>query len=210
MEVPAKEGMMHLQVVKFGKKTWRRAWAILFPPSLTGIGRLELYNMRDGGVGDQGPAYKQALKGTDKRLIRLDDCLSISLAPEEACPRDCSAFYLNTTQRTYTLAAPAPHDWMPIICQHAFQRKDRSPALRNRDHSPEPSMSENELYSSWSSGEFQVSVQWTEAAARCNLVGPYLLSVSRRRSRCRTPARPSPSTAGPIGCSVALDRTRTL
>uniref|UniRef100_A0A672PCJ9 PH domain-containing protein n=1 Tax=Sinocyclocheilus grahami TaxID=75366 RepID=A0A672PCJ9_SINGR len=74
-----------------------------------GIGRMELYDMPSG------------LRKTDKRVIRLTDCLSITPAPGESCPTDCSAFFLNTTSCTYTIAAPTQEDWMTVLCQLAFQ-----------------------------------------------------------------------------------------
>ncbi|KAJ8396751.1 hypothetical protein AAFF_G00013500 [Aldrovandia affinis] len=186
MEIPAKEGMLHLQGFKFGMKSWRRAWAMLFPPSSFGIGRVELYSLRDSGGSGPGPTQaKQGLKEADKRVIRLDDCVSVCAAPEEACPRDCTAFYLSTTQRTYALAAPSADAWVTVICQLAFQKNDRDPELKSRTLNKETPMSENELYSTWSShtpaepGEFRVTVGQTKAADRCKLSGSYLLSVSR-------------------------------
>ncbi|KAJ8282717.1 hypothetical protein COCON_G00052360 [Conger conger] len=194
MEVPAKEGLLHLQSVKFGKKSWRRIWAMLFTPSSYGIGRVELYHMRDGGVGSAVPAQvKQVLKGVDKRVIRLDDCLSICPIPEEVCPRDCSAFALSTTQRTYALAAPPADDWMPILCQMAFQKNNRNLDLKSTGQVVP--MAENELYSSWRSGQYQVVVQRTEAAVRCNLAGSYLLSPSAEALTLL-----DPQTALPLYC----------
>ncbi|KAG7464865.1 hypothetical protein MATL_G00170090 [Megalops atlanticus] len=152
MEIPAKEGMLHLQGVKFGKKTWRRTWAMLFQPSSTGVGRMELYDLRDGGGSPGVIPAKQGLKRADKRVIRLADCLSINPAPEEVCPRDCTAFCLSTTQRNYILAALPGENWVAILCQLAFQRNDRNPNPKPRPQSEEASMAENELYSSWSSG----------------------------------------------------------
>uniref|UniRef100_A0A673JGJ3 PH domain-containing protein n=1 Tax=Sinocyclocheilus rhinocerous TaxID=307959 RepID=A0A673JGJ3_9TELE len=91
------------------QKIWRKSWLILFEPSPAGIGRMELYDMPSG------------LRKTDKRVIRLTDCLSITPAPGESCPTECSAFFLNTTSCTYTIAAPAQEDWITVLCQLAFQ-----------------------------------------------------------------------------------------
>lgn len=194
MEIPAKEGMLHLQGVKFGKKSWRRIWAMLFAPSSYGIGRVELYNMRDGGAGGAVPAPARQGKGADKRVIRLDDCLSVCTVAEEDCPRDCSAFYLSTAQRTYALAAPPTDDWVSIISQLAFQRNNRKLSL-NSTGSEAVQMLDNELYSSWSSGVYQVIVQRTEAAVRCNLAGSYLLLPSTEALTLQ-----DPKTASPLYC----------
>ncbi|XP_023694578.1 docking protein 3 [Paramormyrops kingsleyae] len=167
MEVPAKEGMLYLQVVKFGKKNWKRIWMMLFPASSSGIGRVELYVVRDGQM-------KPGIWKAGRRVIRLADCLSICPAPEESCPPDHVAFYLNTTQRTYALAAESHEDWVPRICQLAFQWSDGNQKWSRNE---EMLMEENELYSSWKTVQYKVSIQKTEAAVRCNLSGPYLLSL---------------------------------
>ncbi|XP_030001014.1 docking protein 1 isoform X2 [Sphaeramia orbicularis] len=56
MDVIVKEGMLYLQGAKFGKKTWRKVWTVLFKPSSTGVGRLELCNICDSPMTDQKKA----------------------------------------------------------------------------------------------------------------------------------------------------------
>lgn len=91
---------------------------MVFKPSMTGIGRIEMFDEREG----TGVSAKLAnLKKAEKRVIRLRECLSVTPALGESCPAGCSAFYLNTTQRIYTLAAPTEDDWVPAICSLAFQ-----------------------------------------------------------------------------------------
>lgn len=93
----------------------------LYQPSASGVGRIELYEMKDGPLGFSGGTSKPpGLKRMEKRVIRLTDCLSISPAPEESCPNEFSAFDVNTTQRTYTFAAPCNEDWMQTLCELAF------------------------------------------------------------------------------------------
>ncbi|KAJ8247158.1 hypothetical protein GJAV_G00259400 [Gymnothorax javanicus] len=193
MEISVKEGVLHLQGVKFGKKSWRQIRVVLFAPSLHGVGRVELYNMRDGAVGSIVPVLaKQGLKAVDKRVIQLDDCLSVCLAPGEVCPADCSAFCLTTSQRTYILAAPAADDWVFSICELAFQRNNTKQALKSTGQSEDVLMEDNELYSPWSSGEYRVTVQRTEAAVRCNLSGSYKLTASTDALTLRDPHTTSP------------------
>lgn len=96
------------------QKNWKKIWMMLFPPCSSGIGRVELYVVRDGQV-------KPGIWKAGRRVIRLADCVSICPAPEESCPPDHVAFYLNTTQRTYALAAESHEDWIPRLCQLAFQ-----------------------------------------------------------------------------------------
>lgn len=58
-----------------------------------------------------------------RRVIRLSDCLRVAEAGGEASsPRDTSAFFLETKERLYLLAAPAAErgEWMQAICLLAF------------------------------------------------------------------------------------------
>ncbi|XP_043112607.1 synapsin-1 [Puntigrus tetrazona] len=177
MDVISKEGPLFLQGVKFGKKIWRKSWLILFEPSPAGIGRVELYDMRDrGGLIGSATARPSGLRKTDKRVIRLTDCLSITPAPGESCPTDCSAFFLNTTSCTYTIAAPAQEDWISVLCQLAFQKTQRPEDGRKDKYT---ALADNELYSTWGAGQFQVTVQSTDASQRCKMSGSYLLSSGK-------------------------------
>ncbi|XP_052471328.1 docking protein 3-like [Carassius gibelio] len=177
MDVISKEGPLFLQGVKFGKKIWRKSWLILFEPSSSGIGRMELYDMRDrGGLMGSAAARPSGLRKTDKRVIRLTDCLSITPAPGESCPKDCSAFFLNTTSCTYTIAAPSQENWMTILCQLAFQKTQTTEDTK-KDKYTTPA--DNELYSTWGAGQFQVTVQSTDASQRCRMSGSYLLSSEK-------------------------------
>lgn len=97
---------------------------MLYKPSSTGVGRLELYTVLDA-ITDQRKAGRQ--KTPERKVVRLSDCLSITPAPKESCPQGCTAFYLNTTQCTYTLASSASQDWLSALCLLAFQVSHISP-----------------------------------------------------------------------------------
>ncbi|XP_039505086.1 docking protein 2 isoform X2 [Pimephales promelas] len=180
MDVISKEGPLFLQGVKFGKKIWRKSWLVLFEPSPAGIGRMELYDMRDGG-GLKGFAIARpaGLRKMDKRVIRLTDCLSITPAPGESCPTDCSAFFLNTTSCTYTIAAPTREDWISVLCQLAFQKTQGTEDARKVQKDKCMPPADNQLYSTWGAGQFQVTVQSTDASQRCRMSGSYLLSSEK-------------------------------
>ncbi|KAM7389560.1 hypothetical protein PAMP_023527 [Pampus punctatissimus] len=176
MDVIFKEGMLYLQGVKFGKRTWRKMWMVVFKPSSSGVGRLELYNIIDSyaAIDQKKPGR---LKTPERKVVRLSDCLSITPAPKESCPSGCTAFYLNTTQCTYTLASMTSQDWLSALCLLAFQ-KDPGESDKGNDLT----MEDNDLYSSWKSdltlppNQYQVTVQSTEASRRCKLIGEYLIS----------------------------------
>ncbi|XP_058261521.1 docking protein 3 isoform X2 [Hemibagrus wyckioides] len=178
MDVLVKEGSLFLQGVKFGK-IWRKIWVMVFKPSQVGVGRIEIYDVREGA----GMSAKLAnLKKTEKRVIRLAECLSVTPALGESCPTGCTAFYLNTVHRIYTLAAPIEDEWVPSLCSLAFQTNEgggeaRRPLGDGGD--VDAPMTENDIYSTLSPGQFQVTVASSEASVRCCMFGSYLLSPEK-------------------------------
>ncbi|XP_045841448.1 docking protein 2 isoform X2 [Meles meles] len=169
-EVAVKQGFLYLlQQQTFGKK-WRRFGAVLYGESDCALARLELQE------GPEKPRRGEAAR----RVIRLSDCLRVAEAGGEASsPRDTSAFFLETKERQYQLAAPTAErsDWIQAICLLAFpgQRKE---LLGPTGKGSRPRMEENELYSSTTAAprkEFVVTMRPTEASERCRLRGSYTL-----------------------------------
>ncbi|XP_036306295.1 docking protein 2 [Pipistrellus kuhlii] len=174
-DVVVKQGFLYLQQQQtFGKK-WRRFGAMLYGQSGCALARLELQE------GPEKPRRGEAAR----RVIRLSDCLRVTEAGGEASsPRDTSAFFLETRERLYLLAAPTAErgPWMQAICLLAF------PGQQKELPGPEgqgggPCMEENELYSSTTTGapckEFAVTVRPTEASERCRLRGAYTLRIGK-------------------------------
>lgn len=89
---------------------------VLFKPSSTGVGRLEFCPISDS---EQLKGGRQ--KTPERKVVRLSDCLSVTPAAKESCPAHCTAFYLNTTQCTYTFASMESQDWISALCMLAFQ-----------------------------------------------------------------------------------------
>ncbi|KAM6923474.1 uncharacterized protein dok3 [Xenentodon cancila] len=182
MDVVYKEGMLYLQNVKFGKRTWRKIWMLLFKPSSTGIGRLEFYNISESSfISDQLKAGRK--KTPDRKVVRLCDFLSVTPAVKEpSCPAGCTAFYLKTMQCTYTFASTDSQDWLGALAHLAFQRDPWESGKGDFEEGKGLPMEDNELYSSWkndqtpSPGQYQVMIQRTKAAKRCKLAGQYLVS----------------------------------
>lgn len=91
---------------------------VLFKPTFSGVGRLELHAVLDEGTATK---KRRAVKELEKIVVRLQDCLSAAPAPEEPCPVDCTAFYLNTLTCNYILASSASQQWLSAIWFIAFQ-----------------------------------------------------------------------------------------
>lgn len=91
---------------------------VLFKPSFSGVGRLELHAMLDEGTFTR---KRRAMKELEKTVVRLQDCLSAAPAPEESCPVHCTAFYLNTLTCNYILASSVSQQWLSAIWFIAFQ-----------------------------------------------------------------------------------------
>ncbi|XP_030595476.1 docking protein 3 [Archocentrus centrarchus] len=182
MEVIFKEGLLYLQGAKFGKKTWRKVWMVLYKPSSMGVGRMEFYAVADSSsLTEQKRAARQ--KTAERKVVRLTDCLSITPAPKESCPAGCAAFYLNTTQTTYTLASTSSQDWLSALCLLAFQKDPGESDKGDFEGGNGLTMADNDLYASWKSdltlppNQYQVTIQSTEASKRCKLSGEYLVSI---------------------------------
>ncbi|CAK6956461.1 docking protein 1 [Scomber scombrus] len=181
MDVIYKEGMLYLQGVKFAKKTWRKIWLVLFKPSSTGVGRLEFYTVIDSNA-ITDPKKASRLRTPERKVVRLSDCLSVTPAPKESCPSRCTAFYLNTTQSTYTLASMTSQDWLSALSLLAFQKDPGESDKGDFERGNGLTMEDNDLYSSWKTeltlppNQYQVTVQSTEASRRCKLVGDYVIS----------------------------------
>ncbi|XP_072289533.1 docking protein 3 [Eucyclogobius newberryi] len=184
MDASFKEGLLYLQAIKFGIKTWRKIWMALYKSSSSGVGRLELHTVVDGNTAAMYEQKKTVRpKSQARKVVRLSDCLSVTSASKESCPTDCEAFYLNTKSVTYTLASPTTQDWISALCLLAFQ-KDPEDAVKGAfDRGNGLIMEDNDLYSSWESDTTQppnvhpVTVRTTEASQRCNLTGDYLMSL---------------------------------
>ncbi|CAB1429961.1 unnamed protein product [Pleuronectes platessa] len=181
MDVIFKEGLLYQQGVKFGKRTWRKIWMVLYRPSSTGVGRLELFTVCDkNNATDQKRAGRQ--KTPDRKTVRLCDCLVVTPAPDKSCPQGCTAFYLKTIQCTYTLASTTSQDWLSAVSLLAFQKDREESDKRRLEGGNGLTMENNDLYSSWKTNpilplnQYRVTVQGTEASRRCRLAGVYLLS----------------------------------
>ncbi|KAM9373589.1 docking protein 3 [Phaethornis superciliosus] len=174
MERPVMDGILYVQHCKFGKKSWRKIRAQLFAASPSGVARMEQLAVRDDGT-----VLETSLQRGTRRVIRLSDCVSVGPAGTESCPKDTTAFYLTTTEKSYVLAAEQRDEWIAQLCQLAFQgAKETAPSSVRTQPSPAVPMEENSLYSSWQDlTEFLVLVVQTDAATRCSLHGHYLLSV---------------------------------
>ncbi|XP_027865653.1 docking protein 3 [Xiphophorus couchianus] len=176
MEVIFKEGMLHLQGAKFGKRTWRKIWMVLFKPSSMGVGRLEFRSISDS---EQLKASRQ--KTQERKVVRFSDCLSVTPAAKESCPARCTAFYLNTTHHTYTFASMESQDWISALCCLAFQRDPGDSEEGDFEEGNGLTMADNDLYSSWKSeptlppDQYKVKVLGTDAAKRCKLAGEYVV-----------------------------------
>ncbi|XP_037531008.1 docking protein 3-like [Nematolebias whitei] len=178
MDVICKEGLLYLQCFKFGKKTWRKVWMVLFKPSSTGVGRLEFCAASDSTT------LTGRQKSTKWKVVRLSDCVSVTPAAREACPAGCTAFKLNAKQCHYIFASMSSQDWTSALCLLAFQRDPGGSDKGDFEGGTGLTMEDNDLYSSWKRdrtpppNQYEVMVQSTEASKWCKLAGKYLVSTT--------------------------------
>ncbi|KAJ8247720.1 hypothetical protein GJAV_G00249520 [Gymnothorax javanicus] len=164
MDGHVKEGQLYMQQHKIVKK-WRRCWGVLFPDGPQGVARLEVFEGERPGSGDWH---------SERKIIRLSECVTVQATPTEACPHnDTASFCVRTADRSYVFAADTQDcaRWVDSLCEIAFK------GLRGADPG-ELKMEENLIYASREGGgQFWVTVQSTEASERCGLQGAHWLSV---------------------------------
>ncbi|XP_047011315.1 docking protein 2 isoform X2 [Ictalurus punctatus] len=162
-------------------KKWRKVWSILYRESTCSISRLEFFECKDGGT---GTLEKCKSKQDNKKIIRLSDCIRVSEAADvDGCPKDCKAFLVETTEKTFVFAVETleVEDWMQKLCEIAFPMNwSERGATRCNSLPPEPddvSMTDNSLYCGKEAAmkDFKVVIRRTDAADRCGLKGQYLL-----------------------------------
>ncbi|TUK42442.1 Docking protein 2 [Bagarius yarrelli] len=175
-----KKGMLYVQQQRFGKK-WRKVWSILYRESTCSISRLEFFECKDGV---SGTLEKSNRKQENKKIIRLSDCVRVSEAVEvDGCPKDCKAFVVETTEKTFVFAVETveAEDWMQKLCEIAFPMNwSERGAARQNSLPPDlndASMTDNLLYCGKEAAlrDFKVVIRRTDAAERCGLKGHYLL-----------------------------------
>ncbi|KAG9270560.1 docking protein 2 [Astyanax mexicanus] len=175
-----KQGLLYLQQQRFGKK-WKKVWSILFRESTCSISRLEFF---DGG---SNTLEKSKGKQENKKVIKLSDCIRVSDANVDGCPKDCKAFLVETTEKIFVFAVEMAEvdDWMQKLCEIAFPMNwgERGASQKSslQGDCDESAMSDNSLYggretaSTSTMKDFKVSMRRTDAAERCGLRGQYLL-----------------------------------
>ncbi|XP_043103768.1 docking protein 2-like isoform X2 [Puntigrus tetrazona] len=174
-----KKGMLYLQQQRFGKK-WRKVWSVLYRESSCSISRLEFFEFKDGAGSTLEKANR---KQENKKVIKMSDCIRVSEADVEGCPRDCGPFLVETTEKTFVFAVETAEleDWIQKLCEIAFPMSwpERGAMRGNSLHaeSDDVAMADNTLYCSRETAmkDFKVTVRRTEASERCGLKGTVLL-----------------------------------
>ncbi|XP_056147225.1 docking protein 2 [Lampris incognitus] len=184
MDDVRKQGMLYFQQQRFGKK-WKRVWCVLYRDSSCSISRLEFFDCKDGGVGMLDKSDKVLRKQQEsKKVIRLSECIRVVELEMDGCPKDTSAFLLETTYKLYVFSAVREQldDWIQKLCETAFPMSWRQRGGRvgqqtgSRVENEEERIEDNSLYSSRQTVlDITVSVRRTEASQRCGLRGVYVL-----------------------------------
>ncbi|XP_075437718.1 docking protein 1-like [Ascaphus truei] len=175
---PVKEGHLHVKQNKFGKK-WKRCHVLLYPDSPFGVARLEFYDGKDTALSGEKLHTRRA---TDRKVVRLAECVCVSPTPTESGPKDnMAAFTLETNDKTILLATERSltEEWIQRLCEVAFPVSSHAHRRRGQcdpGGSESLEMAVNSIYFTREEVcEFWVAVQRTEAADRCSLRGSYIL-----------------------------------
>ncbi|XP_051972046.1 docking protein 6-like [Xyrauchen texanus] len=173
-----RKGMLYLHQQRFGKR-WRKVWCVVVAEGRRNVARLELYEHKHSsfkeGSSKRKPDYK--------RVIILRECIRISENDMADCPKECTTFLLETSEKLYVFAAHHSEvkGWIMSLCEQAFpdiqseQNLQRQSSIYSESASSYREMQENTLYETADSN-FLVIAVGTEAALRCNLYGEYILT----------------------------------
>ncbi|KAG7322863.1 hypothetical protein KOW79_014209 [Hemibagrus wyckioides] len=167
-----KKGMLYHQQQRFGKK-WKKVWAEAIADSTHSISCLELFEFSKSSMKES----KKRAEG--KKVIVMRDCVKIKEQEVEGCPKQCSTFLLETTDKTHIFASPTMelHSWIMELCRLAFPLNQSECRSQKQDHQQAADMQENTLYDTTESvRDFLVMAVATEAALRCKLYGEYILT----------------------------------
>ncbi|KAJ8015408.1 hypothetical protein DPEC_G00025810 [Dallia pectoralis] len=191
MEAVVLQGMLYCQRNMLGKKTWRKTLAMLYPPSVFGIGRLELYDL-DCVSTNTYLCSQWSRSPSVRKVVRLCDCLTVT-TPSDTSPLpllslyndpspDFKVFCVNTTKIIYTLASEDHQDWFTALSQLAFQAEP----IGWMDHREKKkadwagmNIEEKYTFPTWRTAQYVVNIHTNEASRRCQLTGSYLLSPGR-------------------------------
>ncbi|XP_077350124.1 docking protein 1-like [Lithobates pipiens] len=144
---------------------------------------MEIYDWKDGTMAGEKFLTRKA---TDRKVIRLAECIRVAPAPAEIGYKDnMAAFIIETSDKTMLLSAePATcEEWVQRLSEAAFPGNvnGTKPGKESPDNVA-LEMAVNSIYISREQvSEFWVTAQRTEAAERCGLRGAYIL---RAESDC--------------------------
>ncbi|RXN19925.1 docking 3-like protein [Labeo rohita] len=177
-----RKGMLYFHQQRFGKK-WKKVWCVVVAEGRRSVSRLEVYESKQSSM-KQGSSKR---KPDYKQVIRLRECIRVSESEMADCPKDCAAFFLETSEKLYMFAAPHSEvkGWIKSLCEQAFpdieaeQRLQRESCVYSEPviSSNAREMQENSLYDTAESvRDYLVIAVSTEAAVRCSLYGEYIIT----------------------------------
>uniref|UniRef100_A0A069DYW5 Putative downstream of tyrosine kinase 1 n=1 Tax=Panstrongylus megistus TaxID=65343 RepID=A0A069DYW5_9HEMI len=150
LEAPLKEGYLLIppQGVIGLKKKWQRRFCQLFPASICGIERLEIYENEE-----------DTLKNLSVPIVTLENCVKITQDIQKSQPH---SFTVVTKTSVHHFAGTSDEDCLDWIS--AFQRVAFQDTISRRTVEED-----NELYSPSSDGVYRVTLVSSEASQRCGL-----------------------------------------
>ncbi|XP_069833149.1 docking protein 1 isoform X2 [Dendropsophus ebraccatus] len=158
---------------------WKRCYVVLYPDSQFGVARIEIYDWKDGTLAGEKIYARRA---TDRKVIRLAECIHVAPAPTETGHKEnMMAFIIETSDKTMLMSAERPQceEWVQRLTEVAFPGKvngSQDKGAEASDGATSLEMAVNSIYFSREEvSEYRVTVQRTEAAERCSLRGTYIL-----------------------------------
>ncbi|XP_048860997.1 docking protein 1 isoform X2 [Brienomyrus brachyistius] len=171
-------------------------WAIIRQESRASSARMELFRYKGPSTGCLEDSGKTPRK-LDSVIVLRDDIHVAAVGSEMPdCPAGFKPFALDTAEGSFIFAAYLPEleGWIQHLHQTAFPMSYLECGARSDDRLAEFSgensgMRDNPIYDTYTNGntDFMAKVKRTEAADRCGLQGPCILTVGLRDILLKNP-----------------------
>ncbi|XP_048860998.1 docking protein 1 isoform X3 [Brienomyrus brachyistius] len=190
-----KQGALYIQRKRLRRK-WEMVWAIIRQESRASSARMELFRYKGPSTGCLEDSGKTPRK-LDSVIVLRDDIHVAAVGSEMPdCPAGFKPFALDTAEGSFIFAAYLPEleGWIQHLHQTAFPMSYLECGARSDDRLAEFSgensgMRDNPIYDTYTNGntDFMAKVKRTEAADRCGLQGPCILTVGLRDILLKNP-----------------------
>ncbi|XP_023664045.1 docking protein 1 isoform X2 [Paramormyrops kingsleyae] len=192
-----KQGPLYIQrkrLRRVGSQTsyqrWEMVWAIIRQESGSSPAQMELFGYKAQSTSCLEDSGK-TLGKLDSVIVLRDDVHVAAVRSEVPdCPTGCTPFVLDTAEDSFMFAAyfPELEGWIQKLHQKSFPLSYLECGRQPEFSGENSGMRDNPIYDTYNNDtDFAAKVKRTEAAVRCGLQGPCILTVGLRDILLKNP-----------------------